>query len=114
MQVMKDITLTAQEKADLKLVGPQAQGGFYCQGCNECLAQCPQALPIPSLMRSYMYAYSYKNLGAAYDLLASLNVPQTPCSDCSRCTVKCTMGFDVKDRATNIARLQAAPAEFFG
>ena len=114
MQVMKDITLTAQEKADLKLGGPQAQGGFYCQGCNECLAQCPQALPIPSLMRSYMYAYSYKNLGAAYDLLASLNVPQTPCSDCSRCTVKCTMGFDVKDRATDIARLQAAPAEFFG
>ncbi len=114
MQVMKDITLTAQEKADLKLGEPQAGGGFYCQGCNQCLAQCPKALPIPSLMRGYMYAYSYKNLGAAYDLVASLGVPQTPCSDCSRCAVKCAMGFDVKERASDIARLQAAPASFFG
>ena len=114
MQVIKDITLTAQERTDLKLGEPQAGGGFYCQGCNECQGQCPKALPIPSLMRSYMYAYSYKNLGAAYDLLASLEVPQMPCADCSRCAVKCAMGFDVKERASDIARLQGAPASFFG
>ncbi len=114
MQVMKDIALTAQEKTDLKLGEPQAGGGFYCQGCNQCLAQCPKALPIPSLMRGYMYAYSYKNLGAAYDLLVSLDVPQAPCADCSRCAVKCAMGFDVRERASDIARLQAAPASFFG
>jgi uncharacterized protein len=114
MQVIKDITLTAQDKADLKLGEPQAQAGFYCQGCNVCLPQCPKALPVPDLMRSYMYAYSYKNLGAAYDLLASLDVSQTPCADCSRCAVKCAMGFDIKDRASDIARLQAAPADFFG
>jgi uncharacterized protein len=114
MQVIKGLALTPEERADLKLGEPQSGGGFYCQGCNECSGQCPKDLPIPSLMRSYMYAYSYKNLGAAYDLLASLDVPQTPCADCGRCAVKCAMGFDVKDRAADIARLQAAPASFFG
>ena len=114
MQVIKGIALTAQEKSDLKLGEAQPEGGFYCQGCNECLEQCPKALPIPSLMRSYMYAYSYKNLGAAYDLLASLDVNRTPCADCGRCAVKCAMGFDVKERASDIARLQGAPASFFG
>ncbi len=113
MQVIKDVALTSQERTDLKLGEPQA-GGFYCQGCNECQGQCPKDLPIPSLMRSYMYAYGYKNLGAAYDLLAETGVSQTPCADCSRCAVKCAMGFDVKDRAADIARLQAAPASFFG
>jgi hypothetical protein len=33
LQAMTDITLTDQEKADLKLGQPVA-GGFYCQGCN--------------------------------------------------------------------------------
>ena len=111
--VMSDITLTPQERADLKLSEPQAGGGFYCQGCNACLSQCPRGLPIPSLMRGYMYAYSYRNLGAAYDLVASLGVSQAPCGDCSSCRVRCTMGFDVRDRASDIARIQAAPAELF-
>lgn len=112
MQVMKDVALTAEEKADLRL--DSSEPGLYCQGCNECLSQCPKDLPIPSLMRSYMYAYGYRNLGEAYDLVASLGVGTNPCGDCSGCSVKCTMGFDVRNRASDIARLQAAPAEFFG
>ncbi|MDD8025391.1 MAG: aldo/keto reductase [Acidobacteriota bacterium] len=114
MQVMKDTKLTDQEKADLKLGEPQAAGGFYCQGCNECSGQCPKNLPIPSLMRGYMYAYGYRNLGEAYDLVSSLGVSESPCADCSHCAVKCAMGFDVRERATLLARLQAAPAELFG
>lgn len=114
LQVMKDVTLTAEEKADLRLGEPQAGGGLYCQGCNECAGQCPKGLPVPSLMRGYMYAYGYRNLGEAYDLVSSLGVPQNPCSDCSSCAVKCAMGFDVRERASTLARLQAAPAEFFG
>jgi uncharacterized protein len=114
LQVMTDFKLTDQEKADLKLGAPQASGGLYCQGCNECSGQCPKNLPIPSLMRGYMYAYGYRNLGEAYDLVSSLGVPANPCADCSTCTVKCAMGFDVRERASALARLQAAPTEFFG
>ena len=114
LQAMTDITLTAEEKADLKL-GAEANGpGLYCQGCNECLLQCPKNLPLPSLMRSYMYAYGYRNLGAAYDLVESLGVSPTPCAGCSACAVKCAMGFDVRDRASDITRILAAPAELFG
>jgi predicted aldo/keto reductase-like oxidoreductase len=114
LQAMTDITLTAEEKADLKL-GVEANGpGLFCQGCNECLPQCPKNLPLPSLMRSYMYAYGYRNLGAAYDLVDSLGVGQNPCAGCSTCAVKCAMGFDVRDRASDIARILAAPAELFG
>jgi len=114
MQVMTAISLTEQEKADLKLGQPQAGGGLYCQGCNACSGQCPKGLPIPSLMRGFMYAYGYRNLGEAYDLVSSLDVPASPCSDCSTCAVSCAMGFDVRERATLLARLQAAPAELFG
>jgi hypothetical protein len=114
LAIAADITLTAEEKADLKLGETKGYAGLYCQGCETCLPQCPKDLPIPSLMRSYMYAYGYQNLGAAYDLLASLNVPTAPCDGCSRCSVRCAMGFDVRGRASDIARLQAAPPDFFG
>jgi hypothetical protein len=113
LEVAKDIALTDQEKADLKL-GTGEPAAFYCQGCDGCRGQCPRDLPVPSLMRGYMYAYAHGNLGAAYDLVASLGIPPDPCADCARCTVRCAMGFDVRERASTLARLQAAPAELFG
>jgi len=114
LQAMTDIKLTDAEKADLRLGGEDHGNGLYCQGCQACLPQCPKGLPLPDLMRSYMYAYGYRNLGAAYDLVASLGIGQNPCADCAGCPVTCTMGFDVRNRATTIAGLQAAPAELFG
>jgi uncharacterized protein len=111
LQVVKDIKLTDDERKSLRLK-PEI-GGLYCQGCNTCLGQCPKGLPIPGLMRSYMYAYGYRNLGAAYDLVASLDVSTNPCGNCGSCPVKCAMGFDVKSRTTDIARLQAAPGDLF-
>jgi predicted aldo/keto reductase-like oxidoreductase len=111
LQVVKDIKLTDEERKSLR-IKPE-DGGLYCQGCNTCLAQCPKDLPLPSLMRSYMYAYGYRNLGAAYDLVSSLEVPTDPCGDCGPCRVRCTMGFNLKARATDIARIQAAPADLF-
>lgn len=114
MQAMTDIILTDAEKADLEISAEKGDPGLYCQGCETCLPQCPKNLPIPSLMRSYMYAYGYRNLGAAYDLTASLDVGRNPCADCVSCSVKCALGFDVRARATDIARIQAAPPELFG
>lgn len=111
LQVVKDFKLTDDDRKELKLV-PQ-EGGLYCQGCNDCLAQCPAGLPIPDLMRSYMYATGYRNYGEAYDLVASLGVGASPCSGCGACAVRCRMGFDVKERATAVASLQSAPADLF-
>ena len=111
LQVVKDITLTDEDRKELKLV-PQA-GGLYCQGCNDCLSQCPAGLPIPDLMRSYMYAAGYRNYGEAYDLVESLGVSASPCEGCGTCAVRCRMGFDVKERATAAASLQNVPAGLF-
>ncbi len=111
LTVAKDIALTDEDKKELKLV-PQ-DGGLYCQGCNDCLSQCPAGLPIPDLMRSYMYAAGYRNYGEAYDLVESLGVSASPCEGCGTCAVRCRMGFDVKERASAVASLKNSPADLF-
>jgi len=110
--VLKNITLTEDEKKDLRL--EVATGGLYCQQCGTCLPQCPKGLPIPTLMRSYMYAYGYRNLEAANGEVAALGLPANPCGDCGACRVKCPSAFDVRERVTDIARIGAMPSEFFG
>jgi hypothetical protein len=112
LQVAKDITLSAEEKTGLGLSA--AAEGLYCQGCQQCLSQCPRGLPIPSLMRGFMYAYGYRNLGEARDLVAESGAGANPCADCGSCSVRCTMGFDVREKVTDISRLGSVPAEFFG
>jgi len=109
--VLTNITLTESEKKDLKL-GVQT-GGLYCQQCGTCLAQCPKGLPIPDLMRGYMYAYGYRNLEAAHDTVASLKLREDPCKECSICSVRCASAFDVRDRVSDIARLGRIPGDLF-
>ena len=109
--VVTDITLTPEELKDLRL-GEQA-AGLYCQQCGQCLQGCPKGLPIPELMRGYMYAYGYRNLGLAHELVSSLDVPENPCGSCASCSAVCAKGFDVADRVTDISRLRAVPGDFF-
>jgi predicted aldo/keto reductase-like oxidoreductase len=111
LSVMEDPALSDQEKRDLKLETRSA--GLYCQGCGRCLAACRENLPLPSLMRSYMYAYGYQNLGAAYDLLRQLNLPRDPCRSCADCSVRCSNGFDVADRIKDVTRLCGLPPDLF-
>jgi predicted aldo/keto reductase-like oxidoreductase len=110
LSVMEDLTLKPAEKSQLERIRMTA--GLYCQGCEECLESCPQKLPIPDLMRSYMYLYGYRNLGEAQDLLLSLNLPSQLCQDCSPCPVKCMSGFDVSARIRDVVRLREVPPEF--
>ena len=109
--VLTDIALTESEKNDLRL-GTQT-GGLYCQQCGTCLAQCSKRLPVPDLMRGYMYAYGYRNIEAAHETVAALKLPEDPCGDCSDCSVHCASAFDVKDRVSDIARLGRLPGDFF-
>lgn len=112
LTVMNDLTLNDAERKDLRL-GNQT-GGLYCQQCEVCVPQCPKALPIPSLMRGYMYAYGYRNLEEARGLVASLGLTVNPCGECGECGVRCTFGFDVRDRITDIARIRNIPEDFLG
>jgi predicted aldo/keto reductase-like oxidoreductase len=110
LSVMEDPLLTQPEKANLR---QGALGvGLYCQGCGQCLHRCVQALPIPDLMRAYMYGYGYRNLGEAQDVLASLELPLKICEDCESCAVSCPTGFGVRDRIRKVVRLREGRSDF--
>jgi len=110
LSVMEDLTLTEHEKIELQKEA--VLPGLYCQGCRQCLGQCPEHLPIPDLMRAYMYTYAYRNLTHAQDLVLSLNLSNRICEDCTACPVKCLNGWDVGSKIRDIARLREVPTEF--
>ena len=110
LSVMENPSLTKPEKAHLERGARMA--GLYCQGCGQCSAQCYQNLPIPDLMRAYMYVYGYRNVGAAQDLVVSLDLPLNVCADCSTCPITCLNGFNIRDRVRNVVRLRDVPSEF--
>jgi len=113
LEVVKDLKLTPEEIYDLKMGEAANLAGLYCQGCQRCVPQCPKNLPIPEMMRAYMYAYGYKNLAAAHELVSSLNLPDNPCAECDDCSVSCAFKFDVRDRMVDVNRLKNVPADFF-
>ena len=104
LAVAENPLLTDPEKKDLEKVA--SVSGLYCQGCRQCLGQCPEHLPIPDLMRAYMYTYGYRNLAHAQDLVLSLNLPDRVCEDCSQCPVKCSIGFNVSRKIRDVVRLE--------
>jgi uncharacterized protein len=110
LSIMKDMALTKSEKESLRRA--TLLSGLYCQGCGKCLSQCAYQLPIPDLMRAYMYVYGYRNLVAAQDLLFSLNLPAVICGDCASCPVKCLNRWNVSDRIHNVVRLREVPPDF--
>jgi predicted aldo/keto reductase-like oxidoreductase len=115
ISVMEDLTLEDSEKQDLQLessMEESSRGGIYCQACEKCMNQCPQRLPIPDIMRAYMYAQGYQNLGEAQNLLFSLNLSTDTCDHCERCAVSCARGFDVSRRIRDVIRLQEVPPNF--
>lgn len=110
VKVMADITLTEQDKKDILIA--HAEPGLYCSGCNKCVPACPFNLPVPELMRAYMYAYGYSNMAMAHSLLGDLGTGSDPCQDCDTCKVKCTRNFKVKEKITDISRLVNVPTDF--
>jgi predicted aldo/keto reductase-like oxidoreductase len=110
LSILESPLPTPAEKSHLQKM--QLTASLYCQGCGRCVASCSRALPIPDLMRAYMYVYGYRNLGEAQDLVLSLNLPSELCTDCATCSVKCVSGFNVSARIRDVVRLREVPSEF--
>ena len=110
VKLLTDITITESEKNDLILAS--AEMGLYCTGCYKCINSCSKNLPVPDLMRAYMYAYGYSNPAMASSLLGELGTDDNPCKGCNGCKVECTKKFDIKEKIADISRLVNVPADF--
>jgi predicted aldo/keto reductase-like oxidoreductase len=108
LSVMEDLKMTDVEQNHLKRV--TSVPGLYCQGCGKCLQQCSEELPIPDLMRAYMYAYGYQQPVLAQNLMASLDIPGNLCEGCSSCPVVCLNGWNVAEKIRDIIRLRDLPS----
>ena len=109
--MINDLKLTEQELKDLSMADLYAPS-LYCRQCRQCVPQCPHNLEIPVIMRSYMYAYGYRNFRQARHALTEADLPAGPCSNCESCHVKCRAGFNIKDRIEDICRIRDVPDEF--
>ncbi|MDR2626755.1 MAG: aldo/keto reductase [Dysgonamonadaceae bacterium] len=84
---------------------------LFCRQCGTCLSQCPSKLPIPDIMRAYMYAYGYKHAQLSKETLAELNLPENACSGCASCRVTCPSGFNVSGKIAAILPVMDIPVE---
>jgi len=109
LEVLRDITLTSAEQGDL--LAAATSNGLYCNACSNCISGCHNKLPIPEIMRAYMYAYGYGSLPLASELLSQAGVEVDPCAGCDVCTARCIKGFDVKDKISDITRLNKVPLD---
>jgi predicted aldo/keto reductase-like oxidoreductase len=102
LSVMEELRMTESELFDLNREAQRTH--LYCQGCGQCLGQCGDGLPIPDLMRSYMYAYGYREPSLAQSVLGSLELPDNVCGECSCCAVECQNGWNVAEKVREIVR----------
>src|SRR5512133_3586325 len=88
LEMIKNIKLSQQELKELSFYSSNRQNSLYCQQCCTCIPQSPNNLAIPSIMRSYMYAYGYWNMEHAQHTLHTSGIQCNPCSGCDACNVK--------------------------
>jgi predicted aldo/keto reductase-like oxidoreductase len=84
---------------------------MFCQRCEQCIPRCPRHLPIPDIMRAYMYAYGYKQASLSRETLQELAVTPDACAGCTACTVECPSGFDVARKIAAVTPVLNVPGE---
>lgn len=102
--------LSAGEKEYLAMLCDKEM--LFCQRCGKCGEECAEHLPIPELMRAYMYAYGYKYANLSKETLQELNLPDANnlCRSCKgNCRVKCTSGFDVAAKIAAVTPILRVP-----
>ena len=112
LAMIQNLKMSDQELKDINLASLYTEPSLYCHQCKKCIPQCPSNLDIPTIMRSYMYAYGYKNMAQAWHTLSGTELSGMPCEKCSTCNVNCTAAFDIKNKIMDIARLKDVPRDF--
>jgi predicted aldo/keto reductase-like oxidoreductase len=101
--VMGDLTLTDDEKRELKIAS-MLRGTLYCQNCRSCIPTCPARVEIPNLMRAFMYSEGYDNAVQAAQTVAELPLNRgiEVCRACDRCLSVCRNGIPVARRVETL------------
>jgi uncharacterized protein len=105
MSIMESLSLTPEERSDLRLGETEGISTLFCQQCARCLPQCPLGLEIPMLMRASMYARGHGHPDKAIATLRGWSAAEIACARCDCCRVRCALGLDVKSQALDMARL---------
>jgi predicted aldo/keto reductase-like oxidoreductase len=108
LAVARDPALGPDEERDLRLGEQAGLAGLYCQQCGACVPQCARGVAVPTLMRAYMYAAGHGRPGHAGHVLRAWAPSDIHCTTCAECPVRCALGFDVRARAIEMARLLEA------
>jgi predicted aldo/keto reductase-like oxidoreductase len=109
-ELLHNIDLSEEESNDLKMT--TLQEGLFCNGCSECVNQCVKGLPVPELMRAYMYAYGYGETRKSEELISNLGLHSNICSECSSCTINCVKGFNVAAKIGELEQVSQIPKDF--
>ena len=112
LSIMEDLSLTPEERQDLRLGEALGLSGMYCQQCGRCLAQCPAGMDIPTLMRASMYAFGHERPERARETLRAWTSSDIACRHCAGCDVQCSLGLDVRAGALAMARLLDRSKQF--
>lgn len=102
--------LSDKEKAYLAMLRDKEM--LFCRRCGKCDRECAEHLPIPELMRAYMYAYGYKQASLSRETLLELHLPDAKnlCRSCAGdCKVKCSSGFDVAAKIAAVTPVLTVP-----
>jgi predicted aldo/keto reductase-like oxidoreductase len=106
----QDPALTAEEEQYLAELCNREL--LYCRNCGKCVEQCVEHLPIPDIMRAYMYTHGYKYPSLSKETLSELNLSQSICSSCEACKVSCPSQFNIAGKIAAITPVLQIPDEF--
>jgi predicted aldo/keto reductase-like oxidoreductase len=67
----------------------------FCTHCGKCQGTCPNNTNIPDMMRTWMYAFQYRNMEQARLTAGSI---QESCKGCETCSAICARGVQIGQR----------------
>ncbi|MCC8199076.1 MAG: aldo/keto reductase [Tannerellaceae bacterium] len=110
LAAVREIELTPTEEQYLDRL--RTAETIFCQQCKQCETQCPKHLPVPDLMRAYMYAYGYKQARLSKETLLEAGLSDNACDGCDTCQVHCPCGFQMAQKIAALQPLTTIPDIF--
>jgi predicted aldo/keto reductase-like oxidoreductase len=104
--VATDLSFSPDEKKFLNDRDIQ-MGLDFCRQCGSCTSRCPKNVDIPTLMRTHMYAFQYRNLDQAQAAIREIR-PQSglaQCMDCTTCFASCIRSVAIPHKIHDLKEL---------